>query len=67
MPRLERGVYQAPFLGPNGEDIYFSVRRDRRILRREFVTDPEAARDVVLGLERELDAVDPLPRLKLVG
>lgn len=64
---LERGIYEAPVLGPNGETIYFTVRRDHRVLRVEHVTNPAAARNVWRSLEDELERLDPQPRLQLVG
>ena len=66
-PTLERGVYQAPVFGPNGETIYFSVNRNHRIVRRELVSDPDTAQDVIVGLERELEDVDPPVQLRLVS
>lgn len=64
---LERGVYLAPVLGAHGEELYFSVTRDHRVVRWEFVSDPGQASEILLGLERELDDADPPPRLRLVG
>jgi hypothetical protein len=35
-PLLERGVYRAPCLGPDGETILYAVRANHRLIGRDY-------------------------------
>lgn len=62
-----RGVWMAPWLGPNGETILVAVTREKR-LAGEPVIVPIGGNHVAASDELwdRLDGRDPIPNLKLV-
>jgi hypothetical protein len=67
MTMLARGVWRAPWLGPNGETVLIAVRRDGRQAVEPFTVpfdaDPLAAAE---WLEGNLERADARPQLELV-
>jgi len=64
---LKRGVWQAPFLGEDGEMVLVAVKRDGRILGKPLVVPHGASR--IEAAERLLDGLnltDPLPALRII-
>jgi hypothetical protein len=64
---LNRGVYQAPWLGPNGELVLLAVRKDHRLNAEPTVVPNGASR--IAAAERLLDDLegdDPVPKLKII-
>lgn len=64
---LGRGVFQAPWLGPNGELVLLAVRRDHRLNAPPLVVPHGASRiaaaeSLLAGLDRD----DDLPKLKII-
>lgn len=61
-----RGVWVAPWMGPNGELILVAVRRDdRRVAERVLSAGDDhvkASDELWAAIERE----DPLPALKVI-
>jgi hypothetical protein len=64
---LKRGVWQAPFLGEDGEMILVAVKRDGRLLCPP-VTIPHGGSRVEAGdaLFDRLDTADPIPALMII-
>jgi hypothetical protein len=64
---LRRGVWQAPFLGEDGQMVLVAVRRDGRLLCPP-VTVPHGASRIEAGdrLCDALDEADPVPSLRIV-
>lgn len=64
---IERGVFVAPWLGPNGETVLIAISRAGR-LAGEPLTIPVGGNHVELGdaMWDRLDADDPEPRLRLI-
>lgn len=62
-----RGVWAAPWIGPNGETILVAVTQERK-LAGEPVIVPIGGNHVVASdqLWERLDGHDPIPNLKLV-
>ena len=62
-----RGVWMAPWVGPNGETILVAVTRERK-LAGDPVLVPLGGNHVNAGDElwARLDEDDPMPNLKLV-
>jgi hypothetical protein len=62
-----RGVWMAPWLGPNGETILVAVTRDRKLIGEPAFV-PAGGNHVKAAddLWERLDADDPIPNLKLV-
>ena len=60
--RVERGVYNAPFEGPDGEHVMFSITHDGRRLREALVMKDLEIDAERRKLEEELDREDPVRR-----
>jgi hypothetical protein len=64
---LGRGVFQAPWLGPNGELVLLAVRRDHRLNAPPFVVPHGASRiSAAESLLDGLDRDDAIPNLKII-
>lgn len=65
---LPRGVYRAPWLGPNGQTVFVAVNADGRLVAEGFALpgqDPEPALE---EMRATLDRDDPpRPPLRLVS
>lgn len=62
-----RGVWQAPWMGPNGETILVAVNRDRRQVGAEIMIPLGGAHHAASDeLWARLERDDPLPIMKLV-
>lgn len=64
---LQRGVWVAPWMGPNGEFVLIAIDRHHRIVG-DPVTVPAGANHVQMADElwERLDAADPMPMLKVI-
>lgn len=64
---LTRGVYVAPWMGPNGEIVLIAVTRERK-LAGDPVTVPHGTSHLLAGDElwARLERADPLPCLKIL-
>jgi hypothetical protein len=62
-----RGVYVAPWMGPDGEIVLLAISRERRLVGEPF-TVPIGGNHVAAGeaLWERLDIADPIPDLKIV-
>lgn len=62
----KRGVWQAPWMGEEGEMVLIAITSKHRLLR--IVTIPPGASriDAAEALLSELDAADPVPSLRLI-
>lgn len=62
-----RGVYVAPWTGPNGEVVLIALSSDRKLVG-EPLTVPNGGNHVAAGdaLWARLDLDDPRPQLKIV-
>jgi len=64
---LPRGVWQADFFGPDGELVLVAVNRHRRLIAPPLVVPHGASRIAAADrLMAALDAVDPIPDLRIV-
>jgi hypothetical protein len=64
---LKRGVWQAPFLGPDGELVLAAVRRDGRLNEPPLVIPHGASRiDAAEEMLDRLNAADPIPDIRIV-
>lgn len=65
---LERGVWQAPWLGPDGELVLIAITRARSMYGLPFVVPHGASRiEAAERMMGELDAVDAVPNLQLIS
>jgi hypothetical protein len=64
---LRRGVWQAPFFGPDGEMVLLAVTRDSRLVGDPVIVPHGASRiaaaDVMLD---RLNSIDPVPELRVI-
>jgi hypothetical protein len=64
---LKRGVWQAPFLGEDGEMVLVAVKRDGKLLCAPLVIPHGGSRiDAGDMLLDRLDADDPIPALRII-
>lgn len=64
---LGRGVFQAPWLGPDGELVLIAVRSDHRLNAPPLVVPHGASRIAAAErLESDLEAGDPITRLRVI-
>lgn len=56
---LDRGVWQANFLGPAGEIYLVAISHAHRLIARRVVADGENRIQAAEELQDELDRVDP--------
>lgn len=62
-----RGVFFAPWLGPNGETVLFAVRRNGTLLDQP--TEIPARQNPAIALDElweRLDRDDPVPGLRVI-
>lgn len=64
---LERGVYVAPWVGPNGEMVLIALTRFRRLAGEPLMV-PIGGNHVAAGEELwdRLETVDPIPKLQII-
>lgn len=64
---LERGVWQAPWLGPTGELVLIAITRARALHGAPFIVPHGASRvDAANALLEGLDAIDPVPKIRVI-
>ncbi len=64
---LGRGVFHAPWLGPDGELVLLSVRSDHRLNAPPLVVPHGASRIAAAErLEAALEGDDPVARLRVI-
>jgi len=61
-----RGVWQAPWFGPDGELILVSVTRARRRLREVVIPHGGSRIEAADSLLAELERDDPIPMLRVI-
>lgn len=64
---LDRGVWQAPWLGPQGELVLIAITRSHSMHCPPFVVPAGASRvDAAERLLSALERDDPIPMLRIV-
>jgi hypothetical protein len=61
-----RGVWLAPWMGPNGELILVAVRRDDRMVGERMLSLGDNHVQASDELWAALEAADPQPQLKVI-
>lgn len=61
-----RGVWVAPWMGPNGETILVAVRRDDRKVSERMLAFGDDHVQASEDLWDELERADPQPALKVI-
>lgn len=61
-----RGIWQAPWFGPDGELILVSVTRARRRLREVVVPHGASRIEAAESLLAELEREDPVPLMRVI-
>lgn len=66
--QLRRGVWLAPWIGPDGELVLIALRRDGKLTASGPVTIPAGANHVAFGetLWDELEREDAMPALQVI-
>lgn len=64
---LDRGVWQAPWLGPNGELVLLAITKARALHGEPHVVPHGASRiEAAELLLSRLDRDDPVPKLRVI-
>lgn len=63
---LPRGVWELPYLSPDGSRVVASIDSQGRIVQQCRITPTSDVRQIYQTLQSELDRADPIPTLRAI-